>query len=158
MMNTIYVDTREKPHAITGILAEFERQGVTVVRQKLDEGDYMSSPSGSITVDRKQNLQEICGNLTQQKDRFQRELRRAALKGTTVYILCEHGEGITCLRDIRSWLNPRRKESPKALDGKRLYQLMLSYASKYGVKWRFCEKSRTGGEILRLLSIAASPD
>ena len=151
MMSTIYVDTREKPHAITEILADFERQGVTVIRQKLDEGDYMSSPSGSITVDRKQNLDEICGNLTWQKARFQRELRRASDKGTTIYVLCEHGGGITCLRDVRSWLNPRRKESPKALDGPRLYQLMLSYASKYGVKWKFCEKNRTGFEILRLL-------
>lgn len=154
-MDTIYVDTREKPHAITGILAEFERRNVAVVHQKLDEGDYMSSPSGTVTVDRKQNLEEICGNLTWQKARFQRELRRAATKGKTLYILCEHGEGIQRLDDVKGWKNPRRKESPKALDGKRLYQMMLSYAAKYGVKWRFCEKHKTGLEILRILESEA---
>ena len=151
MIKTVYVDTREKPHAISGILAEFKKQGVKVIHQKLDEGDYMSSPSGAITVDRKQNLDEICGNLSWQKARFQRELRRAATKGKTVYILCEHGSGIKTVSDVRNWKNPRIRNSPKAIDGPRLFHMMLSYEAKYGVKWRFCEKCRTGREILHIL-------
>jgi len=152
MMDTIYVDTREKPNAIAGILSEFDRLGINVIRQKLDEGDYMASPVGSITVERKQNLEEICGNLTWGKDRFQRELRRANIKGINVYVLCEHGEGIKCLRDVLGWINPRVRESPKTVSGARLYQLMFSYSSKYGVKWLFCDKSQTGGEIVRILT------
>lgn len=158
MIDTIYVDTREKPHAIVGILGEFKKRGVKVVHQKLDEGDYMSSPSGAVTIDRKQSLEEICGNLTWQKARFQRELRRAALKGIEIHVLCEHGEGIRCIADVKGWKNPRSKTSPKAIDGIRLYQLMLSYSAKYGVKWCFCEKRRTGSEILRILATATPPD
>lgn len=147
----IYVDTREKPQAIVKILAEFERRGIAVIRQKLGEGDYMLHPEALVTIDRKQNLGEVCSNLTWQKERFQRELRRAAQKGETVYMLIEHGGRIRTLADVLAWNNPRLKTSPKAVDGPRLYRLMLSYAAKYGVKWRFCDKRKTGAEIIRIL-------
>lgn len=148
----IYVDTREKPHAIVRILAEFERRGIRVHRQALGEGDYKLSPDGPVTVDRKQNLQEVCANLTWQRERFQRELRRCADKGETIYILVEHGGPIRTLADVAKWRNPRLKQSPKAVDGPQLYKLMLTYAAKYGVRWRFCDKRSTGKEILRILN------
>ena len=151
MIDTIYYDTREKPHAIAKILATFSRLGVKAIRQKLDEGDYMISPDDTVTIDRKQNLHEICSNLTWQRDRFQRELIRARDKGKTLYILCEHGKGIEGLEDVKAWQNPRLAASPKALSGQRLYQLMLTYSGKYGVKWRFCRNKDTGKEILRIL-------
>lgn len=150
-MNTIYVDTREKPHAITRIIAEFERRGLEIVHKKLDVGDYMLSPDARVTVDRKQNLGEVCGNLTWEHERFQRELRRATLAGVTVYVLVEHGGLIRSLADVAGWNNPRCKSSPKALNGEGLYKRMLTYAAKYGVRWRFCDKRQTGAEILRLL-------
>ena len=149
----IYVDTREKPQAIQKILAHFEKAGLEVVRQKLDEGDYKLDPEGLVKVDRKQNLQEVCGNLTWERDRFQRELRRCAEKGETIYILVEHGGFIRELADVATWHNPRMKHSPKAVDGPQLYKLMLTYAAKYGVRWRFCTKQATGREILRILGI-----
>lgn len=148
---TIYVDTREKPQAIQKILAYFDQHGVEVVRRKLDEGDYKLDPDGPVTVDRKQNLQEVVGNLTWERDRFQRELRRAAYKGETVYVLVEHGGTIRTLADVAEWRNPRLKHSPKAVDGPALYKLMLTYAAKYGVRWRFCTKQATGREIMRIL-------
>lgn len=151
-MTTIYVDTREKPHAIEKILAYFGKQGLEVVRRKLDEGDYKLDPDGPVTVDRKQNLQEVVGNLTWERDRFQRELKRAADKGEIVYVLVEHGGTIRELADVAEWRNPRLKVSPKAVDGPQLYKLMLTYAAKYGVRWRFCSKQATGREILRLLT------
>lgn len=148
---TIYVDTREKPQAIQKILAYFDQHGVEVVRRKLDEGDYKLNPDGPVTVDRKQNLQEVVGNLTWERDRFQRELRRAADKGETVYVLVEHGGTIRTLADVAEWRNPRLKSSPKAVDGPALYKLMLTYAAKYSVRWRFCTKQATGREIMRIL-------
>lgn len=151
-MTTIYVDTREKPHAIEKILAYFGKQGLEVVRRKLDEGDYKLDPDGPVTVDRKQNLQEVVGNLTWERDRFQRELKRAADKGEIVYVLVEHGGTIRELADVAEWRNPRLKVSPKAVDGPQLYKLMLTYSAKYGVRWRFCSKQATGREILRLLT------
>lgn len=152
MIDTIYVDTREKPKAIVKILAYFEKCGINVVRKKLDEGDYKLHPDAPVTIDRKQNLGEVCGNLTWQRDRFQRELRRAAEKGETVYILVEHGGMIRNLADVADWRNPRLKESPKAVDGPQLYKMMLTYAAKYKVRWRFCCKQATGREIMRILT------
>ncbi len=147
----IYVDTREKPHAIVKILAEFDRRGITVHRQALGEGDYKLSPDARVTIDRKQNLEEVCSNLTWQRDRFQRELRRCHEQGETIYILVEHGGLIRTLADVAEWRNPRLKHSPKAVDGPQLYKLMLTYAAMYGVRWRFCDKRHTGKEIIRLL-------
>lgn len=152
MIEKIYVDTREKPQAIVKILATFDRLGVNVIRQKLDEGDYMVSLDDTVTIDRKQNLSEICNNLTWDRERFKRELRRAQDKGKTLYILCEHGGAIKSLEDVRSWVNPRLKHSPKAVSGMQLHVMMLTFSGRYGVKWRFCDKRRTGKEILRILA------
>lgn len=148
---TVYVDTREKPHAIARILAQFEKSGVTVVRQKLDEGDYMLDPAGKVTIDRKQNLGEVASNLTCDRARFERELRRAKDKGKTLYVLVEHGGLIRTLADVIGWRNPRREQSPYAIEGAALYKRMVYYAKAYGVRWRFCQKQQTGREILRIL-------
>lgn len=149
---TIYVDTREKPHAIFGILAEFERQGVTVSHQKLDEGDYKTAPDALFTIDRKQSLSEVCSNLSWEKRRFQRELARAKAKGEKLCVLVENCGEIRSLVDVAAWRNPRLKDSPKALNGSQLYKLMLVYTVRYGVEWCFCDAKDTGREIIRLLT------
>lgn len=149
---TIYVDTREKPRAIRGIMVEFERQGVNVIHQKLDEGDYKTAPDALFTIDRKQSLSEVCSNLSWEKGRFQRELARAKAKGEKLYVLVENCGRIRTLADVAAWRNPRLKDSPKALNGPQLYKLMLVYAAQYGVEWRFCDAKDTGREIIRLLA------
>ena len=149
---TIYVDTREKPHAIRGILAEFERQGMTVIHRKLDEGDYKTAPDARFSIDRKQSLGEVCSNLSWEKGRFQRELARAKAKGEKLCVLVENCGEICTLADVAAWCNPRLKDSPKALNGPQLYKLMLVYAARYGVEWCFCDAQDTGREIIRLLA------
>ena len=148
----MYVDTREKPRAIQKILAHLDREGWTIIRQKLDEGDYKLAPDGPVTVDRKQNLLEVCHNLTWDSERFRRELKRCSEKGITIYVLVEHGGNIHTIADVPSWRNPRLKTSPKAVSGPQLYKIMLTYAAKYGVRWRFCDKRSTGKEIVRILT------
>lgn len=151
-LDTIYVDTREKPKAIEKILSYFNKEEIPFIRQKLDEGDYKLDPDGPVTIDRKQNLTEVAHNLTWDRERFQRELRRCADKGVTIYILVEHGGQIKTLADVPTWRNPRLKVSPKAVSGPMLYKLMLTCAAKYGVRWRFCDKRNTGKEIVRILT------
>ena len=55
----IYIDTREKPHAIRLILAHFIREGWNIHRQALPEGDYALSLDALYVIDRKQNLSEV---------------------------------------------------------------------------------------------------
>lgn len=151
-VNSIFVDTREKPHAIQKILAHFEREGREVIRQKLDVGDYMLSPDGRISVDRKQNLLEVTANLCQQRGRFAAECIRAKNSGVQLVILVEHGGRIKTMEDVQAWRNPRLEVSPYAVSGTRLYQLMKEFESRYGIQWAFCSKAQTGKAILQILS------
>ena len=62
----IIIDTREKPKAIEKIVKEFDLQGIKYVRSKLFGGDYQSLDNARLVIDRKQDLQELCGNVCQQ--------------------------------------------------------------------------------------------
>lgn len=148
----IYVDTREKPQAIKKILAYYKKNEIEVVRQKLDVGDYMLSPDGKISVDRKQNLGEVAINLGKDRFRFSKECQRAKDSGVQLVILVEHGGQIKSLEAVSLWKNPRLEVSPYALSGPRIYQLMKAFSSKYGVQWEFCCKQTTGKKILEILS------
>lgn len=148
----IWMDTREKPCATKQVLACFEKAGIEVIRRKLDVGDYMLSPDGSISVDRKQNLLEVCGNVCQQRSRFQAECRRAMDAGVQLVFLVEHSGKIRCMEDVMDWKNPRLSVSPYAVSGPRLYQIMRRYEEKYGVRWLFCAKQSTGKRIIDILT------
>ena len=91
-------DTRERKN--DHIKAYFDRNGIPYKVEKLDVGDYMVE-GGKVSVDRKQNLSELCTNLTSRDDhaRFWREVRRAKECGIKLIVLCEHGgqiHGIGC--------------------------------------------------------------
>ena len=151
-LGEIYVDTREKPRAIRKILEHFERVYMKPVHRKLDVGDYMLSPDGRISVDRKQNLLEVTANLCQQRGRFAAECIRAKNSGVQLVILVEHGGRIKTMEDVQAWRNPRLEVSPYAVSGPRLYQIMCLYGNRYGVQWEFCCKQQTGKRILEILS------
>ena len=96
----IIIDTREKPQAIKGIKATFERLGVEYEVRKLDTADYMNPEKPEILVDRKQNLSEVISNLGNKKSRFYRECERANAEGKRLIVLVEHGKGIEKLEDV----------------------------------------------------------
>lgn len=73
----IQIDTREKQRAIRKIIKTFDDNGVKHFSSKLLVGDYMSLDNPRLIIDRKQNLQELCGNVCQQHERFKRELLKA---------------------------------------------------------------------------------
>lgn len=148
----IVTDSREKPRAITKILDEFDRQGVKHHSSKLYVGDYMSLDNARLVIDRKQNLQELAGNVCQQHERFRNELIRARDAGIKIVILCEHGKDIKKLGDVCMWWNPRKKSSPKAISGKQLYGCLCTIRDRYDVRFEFCEKKDTGKRIIEILT------
>lgn len=168
---TIQIDSREKAKAIKMIEAEFDRQGVQHFSSKLFVGDYMSLDNPRLSIDRKQNLSELCNNVStvpkKEKDgkfkkdcngrtmtdlaRFTDELARAKENGIKMVILCEHGKDIRTLDDVKDWNNPRLKKSPLAMSGKRLHQVLLTLSKTYDFEIRFCDKRDTGKEIIRIL-------
>jgi ERCC4-type nuclease len=159
---TIQIDTREKPRAIKKILAAFDAEHVDYFVSKLYVGDYQSYDNPYLIVDRKQNLTELCSNVTQGHERFRRELLRAQEHGIQLVILCEHGNGIRDLEDVIFWENPRRKRrkkvsgkwqtiTTKATSGETLYKILLTLSRKYGVRFEFCDKAETGRRIMEIL-------
>jgi hypothetical protein len=147
----ILVDTREKPQAIGKILRQFDENGVKYARSKLFVGDYMSLSNAKFVIDRKQDLQELCGNVCQQHQRFKAELQRANDLGIKVCILCEHGGDIRSLEDVKNWINPRLTTSPKATKGTTLYKILHTLSWNYDVDFVFCKKGETGLKIIELL-------
>ena len=147
----IIVDTREKPRAIVKILAEFDRQGVKVVRRALNFADYFNPDRPDVIIDRKQNLLEIAGNVIQGRARFMREVERCNRAGCHMIVLIEHSSRIHSLEDVIGWKNPRLKVSPLAVSGDRLFRIMKAMEIKYGIEWQFCSKQQTGKRIIELL-------
>lgn len=147
----IIVDTREKPRAIVKILAEFDRQGVKVVRRALNFADYFNPERPDVIIDRKQNLNEIAFNVVQGRARFLREVERCNRAGCRMIVLIEHSPRIRKLEDVIGWKNPRLKVSPLAVSGERLFRIMHAMGTKYGIDWQFCGKQQTGKRIIELL-------
>lgn len=172
----IQIDSREKTHAIARIVAEFDRRGIKHPVSKLIVGDYMNLDNPKAIVDRKQNLNEVCGNLTQQHDRFRREMELASELGIQLIILIEHGAAIKSIDDVGRWVNPRiwsyckkngistrgdmdanirefvahgGQKPPQS--GEWLAKTMRTVERKYGVRWEFCDKRSTGRRIVELL-------
>jgi hypothetical protein len=163
----IQCDTREHKKELERIQRQFDRLGVEYFNAKLSVGDYMSTERLGVSIDRKKNLLELCGNITQQHKRFQAELVRAQKQGIKLIILVEHGEDIKRLSDVYFWHNPRldkyewviedgkpvkKQLYPRATTGEQLYKSLCTMIEKYGVEIRFCNKKETGYEIARLLS------
>lgn len=148
---TIIVDTREKPRAIVKILAYFRAQGFNVVRKKLNFADYWNPDRPNVIIDRKQNLGEVCQNLTYGKPRFLREVDRCHRAGCRMIVLIEHSNRIKCLEDVIYWTNPRLKESPLAVSGERLFRIMKAVGLRYDIEWQFCDKAHTGQRIAQIL-------
>ena len=160
----IQIDSREKARAITKIVEEFDRQGITHPVSKLMVGDYMNYDNPRLIIDRKQNLSELCSNVCQDHERFRRELLLAQRNEIKLVILVEHGKGIEKLSDVIWWENPRRwkrQKDPetgrwseietKAMTGDVLYKILCTQERKYGCRFLFCDKDQTGKEIIRIL-------
>ena len=83
----IQVDTREHKSEWGRIQSQFDSLGVQYFRSKLYCGDYQSLDNAKLCIDRKKDLQELCGNVCQQHERFKAELIRAREAGIQLIIL-----------------------------------------------------------------------
>ena len=162
----IQIDSREKAKAITKIIKTFDENGVNHFSSKLLVGDYMNLDNPRLIIDRKQNLQELCGNVCQQHERFKKELVKAMQANIQLIILVEHGPDVKSIEDVYFWQNPRKHEvrwrmvngkrekyvvSAKAVDGNQLYKSLCTIRDRYNVRFEFCEKKDTGKRIMELL-------
>lgn len=150
MSRVILEDSRQKPEKNAHIRLQLEKLGYKVDRCKMYVGDYQFADNGKIVIDTKQDLQEVCGNVTQQHERFQAECVRAKEAGIKLVILVQE-QNITELYRVPSWYNWRRKKNPKALNGIALWKIMTTMSERYGIEWRFCKKTEVGKTIIDIL-------
>lgn len=168
----IQIDSREKARAIRNIIKTFDESGVNHFSSKLLVGDYMNLDNPRLIIDRKQDLQELHGNVCQQHERFKRELLKAMQANIQLIILIEHGEDIKSLEDVYFFYQQpmerwryvtriiagekkrlREKYMQQAIDGKTMYKSMRTIRDRYNVRFEFCQKKDTGKRIIELLEV-----
>ena len=125
----------------------FDRHNILYRVEKLDVGDYMLD-GGSISVDRKQDLEELAKNLTNRNDnaRFMREVRRAWSKHIRLVVLIE-ARGIKTTDDVLRW-----RSDHTIVNGSLLIREMFSITMAYGVQFEFCDPNSTGRRIMEILT------
>ncbi len=147
-MATIIEDTRQKDGKHQQKHIGFEDLGVDLLRCKLPFGDYALPPA--VSVDTKENLEEIAGNLCgsmKERDRFIRECKAAAAAGCQLVIMVEteHDGSLLDLGDIRIG-------SGKVVTGLQLYRAMTAVSGRYGVRFVLVRPEDAAKEIMRILT------
>lgn len=127
----------------------FEQMGVRLIRNMLPFGDYMIVPG--ISVDTKADMEEIAQNIGSDHKRFKNECVAARDAGCQLIVLVENTDGITCIEDVREWVNPDLVYRPRAITGERLSKAMRTMSERYGVRFEFCHPDEAAEKIIELL-------
>ena len=134
-------------------------------------GDYMLDGS-NISVDTKQDLQEVAGNLGRDHARFVRECERARAEGYRLVILIEQ-RGYGSVADVAGWTNrvcvrcqhrKWRRCDPstskgcvakrcKPMTGATLAKIMAKVEEDHGVRFEFCAPTSTARRICEILGV-----
>jgi ERCC4-type nuclease len=146
----IIADTRE--HDTEDARKRYKSFGVPVVRGTLDFGDYagqITLPSGELydlsnrirprcVIERKMSLDELAGNFTRGRQRFEREFSRASDAGAKVFLLVE---GATW----EALLNHRYRSR---FTVNAYFASITAWMVRYGVTPVFC-KAQTSAKVIR---------
>ena len=128
---SIICDTREQDRHVEEYLT---KKSIPHITRKLDVGDYSCqlgdiSFERDICVERKHNLDEICGNFTAERERFEREFMRAKAYGTKVYLIIENA----------SWSDIFIGNYRSKLNSKSLFGSLLSWMVRFNITVLFCK-------------------
>ena len=146
----IQEDTRQKTDKHNLKHKWFESSGVKVVRSKLPFGDY--APVPPVSIDTKENMDEIAGNICgKEHRRFINECKAARDAGCQLFILVENTVGISDLSQVHLWKNPRSCYSPNCVQGPRLQKAMETITARYGAEFRFCAPEAAGEIITTII-------
>ena len=145
---TVICDSREQVNGhVTGY---FDKCKVAHTTRKLDTGDY-SAMIGDMTlehdvvIEKKNSIDEIAGNFTVDRQRFEDEFTRAKAEGLKVFLLIEN-----CTWSDIFLHNYRSKLTPKSLIAS-----LLSWQVRFNITIIFCKPSETGQIIYGTLYYAA---
>ena len=142
----IYADTRQKDGKHTKKHEQIEKLGYTLEHKALSIGDYMMEGRDNISIDTKQNLDEIASNVFDESGRFMREVRKAYQNKVKLIVLIEQGGKIKSIEDVPQWNSKHSKITGRGLSN-RLFRIHVAY----GTEFLFCDKRVTGKRIVELL-------
>ena len=142
-MLTIICDTREQDHHCEKAFAKMKIPHIT---RKLETGDYSAQIGDltlerSVVVERKGSLDELCGNMTADRDRFEREFLRAKAHKLHVFLIVENATWSDIFLG-----NYRSKLASKSLVGS-----ILSWLARYDVTLMFCKPDETARLIYGIM-------
>jgi len=146
----IYEDSRQQAGKHKNIHAYCEQQGIEIIRQALNVGDYQIAGKGDISVDTKYGVPELASCVFQEHERFRDELQRAQRCGIKLIILTEEvlPGGL-----LENWRSPRGRDGlPRfKFDPAILKRAMMTMQEKYGCCFRFCDGRSTGKVLIEYL-------
>lgn len=144
----VLVDSREKKNA--HVLDYLKKQNIAYRVEKLDYGDYSfmipASAAGKdiyfhrdCVIERKASLEELSGNLAQERERFEKEFLKAGNDGAKIYLMIESPGGYSDIIGHKY----RTKFTPAA------YMASLkTWESRFGCNVQFIDKQYSGYYII----------
>lgn len=146
----LYEDSRQQKGKHKNIHEYCMQNGIEIIRQALNVGDYQIAGKGGIAVDTKQGIPEIASNCFQEHVRFRSECERAQHCGIKLVVLIEE---VPPGGDLAAWRSPLdRWGKPRYLfDPGRLKKAMETMTERYGVTFRFCDGRSTGRVLMEIL-------
>ena len=152
----LYEDTRQQAGKHKNIHAYCEKNGIEIIRQALNVGDYMiagpefNGLKGDIACDSKMGVPELASCVFQEHLRFRDELERAKRCGIKLVILTEELLPQGRLDYWRSPMGkdglPRYRFSPVILR-----KALITMQDKYGCIFRFCDGRSTAKTMIEYL-------
>ena len=135
---SVLIDTREKD---LHILNELSARGIPFKRRKLNVGDYSFEWKGvsyenKIVIERKGSINEIVGNFTKGRKRFENEFKRA--KGVNVHLMIEADRNDIKNHKYRSTMTPSEVNS-----------FINTWCYVFQLKLKFIEKDKATDYILQ---------
>jgi ribosome-associated protein len=154
---TLLEDTRQQEGKHRNVEAYCKRMGIRVVRQKLEVGDYML-PGGTVSVDSKESILEICHNvMSDDHKRFKAECIRARTLGIQLIVLTEE---VPPFGRLDMWEVPMFKSTDRfhkygdpmtLVHPAHLRKALITMQERYGVKFRFCTRRQSPARIIKYL-------
>ena len=147
---TLFEDSRQQKGKHKNIEAYCRNNGIRLVRQALNVGDYQIAGKGDISVDTKMGIPELASNCFQEHERFRDECQRAKDFGIKLIILIEE---VPPDGKLENWRTPMdRYGRPKyKFDPGRLAKVVQTMEERYQVRFRFCDGRSTGKLLIEYL-------
>lgn len=171
----IICDTRQKASKHINIDSWFDAHGIDYEYRKVDFGDYIRADGFSnISIDTKQDIAEVVGNIGHDHARFVRECDRARDAGWRLIILVEQHPEYNDRARLRTWVSgvcgrcphkragecdPRKIKGRKCLRGRKPMQgsdvadIIAGIERNHGCIFEFCNKRHTARIICEKLGI-----